>query len=119
MKSLAILCNVVLFAFTCLVLATDGGPTKAAYVVFTLVLLVTPVATVFVLARRAAGDGMRRAAVACNVVLLASVCWAFVDQYPHRSDPGLIEYVVTAVLTPLVSAAALLRGEWTRRSIAA
>ena len=90
MKSLAVLCNVLLFAFTCLVLATDGGPTKAVYVIFTLVLLMTPIVTVLVLARRAAGDGIRRAAAACNVLLLAFVCWAFVDQYPHRSDPGLI-----------------------------
>ena len=119
MKTLAVVCNVVLFAFTCLVLATDGGPTKAAYVVFTLVLLITPVLTVSVLARRAAGDGIRRTAAGCNVLPLAFVCWAFVDQYPHRSDPGLIEYVVTAVLTPLVSAAALLRGKVIRPSRAA
>jgi hypothetical protein len=119
MKTLAVLCNVVLFIFTCFVLATDGAPTKAVYVIFSLVLLMTPVITVFVLASRAAGDGARRLAVVCNVLLLAFVCWAFVDQYPHPSEPGFMEYVVATVLTPLVSVAALLRGKLTRRSTAA
>jgi hypothetical protein len=119
MKTLAVLCNVVLFIFTCFVLATDGGPTKAVYVIFTLVLLVTPVATVFVLANRTAGEGARRVAVVCNVLLLAFVCWAFVDQYPHPSDPGFIEYVVVTMVTPLVSAVALVRVTVTRRSTVA
>jgi hypothetical protein len=110
MKTLAVLCNVVLFTFTCFVLATDGAPTKAAYIIFTLVLMMTPVLTVIVLARRAAGDGARRAAAICNVLSLGFLCWALVDQYPHPSEPGFIEYVVVLVLTPLLSAVALLRG---------
>jgi len=35
----------------------DGAPTKAVYVILALMLLMTPVVTVFVLARRAEGDG--------------------------------------------------------------
>jgi len=119
MKRLAVLCNVVLFTFTCFVLATDGAPTKAVYVVFALVLLMTPIVTVFGLARRAAGQGVRRAAVACNVLLLALVCWALVDQYPHPSEPGFVEYVIAVVLSPLVSVVALLRSMPIRRSSAA
>ena len=109
MKTLAVLCNVVLFAFTGFVFATDGAPTKAVYIIFAPVLLMTPVVTVFVLTRSAAGDGVRRAAIAFNVLLLAFVCWALVDQYPHPSEAGFIEYVIAVVLTPLVSAVALLR----------
>jgi len=119
MKTLVVLCNVVLFTFTCFVLATDGAPTKAVYIIFTLVLLMTPVFTVFVLARHAAGDGARRAAAICNVLAVAFVCWALVDQYPHPSDPGFNEYVVVLVVTPLVSAVVLLRGKLTRQPSAA
>jgi hypothetical protein len=119
MKTLAVLCNVVLFTFTGFVLATDGAPTKPAYIILGLVLLMTPIVTVFALERHTAGDGARRAAVACNVVLLAFVCWALVDQYPHPREAGFIEYVIAVVLTPLVSAAALLRGTPVRRPSAA
>jgi hypothetical protein len=119
MKTLAVLCNVVLFAFTGFVLATDGAPTKAVYVILTLVLLMTPVLTLLVLTRSAAGEFVRRAAVTLNVLLLAFVCWALVDQYPHPSEPGFIWYVIAVVLTPLVSAAALLRAALIRRPGAA
>jgi len=119
MKTLAVLCNVVLFTFTCFVIATDGAPTKAVYVILALMLLMTPVVTVFVLARRAEGDGAPRAAMRCNILLLAFVCWALVDQYPHPSDPGFIEFVVVTAVTPLLSAVALRRSKLTRRSSAA
>src|SRR5512139_2954781 len=119
MKTLVVFCNVVLFTFTCFVLATDGAPTKAVYIIFTLVFLMTPVFTVLVLARRAAGDGARRAAAICNVLLLAFVCWVLVDQYPHPSEPGFNEYVVAVMVTPLISAVVLLRGKLTRRPSAA
>jgi len=119
MKTVAVICNAVLFTFTGFVLATDGAPTKAAYVVIALVLLMTPIVTVFGLARRAAGDVARRAAAACNVLLLALVCWALVDQYPHPSEPGFIEYVIVTVLTPLLSVVALHRPTSIRRSSAA
>ena len=116
MKTLAVLCNVVLFTFTSFVIATDGAPTKAVYVILALLLLMTPVVTVSVLARRATGVRARRAAAVCNVLLLAFVCWALVDQYPHPSEMGFIEYVVVTVATPLVSVATLLRGKLSPRS---
>lgn len=33
---------------------------------------------------------MRVVAIACNFVLLGFTCWAFVDQYPHPSEEGLV-----------------------------
>jgi hypothetical protein len=115
MKTLAVLCNVVLFTFTGFVLATDGAPTKAVYIILAAVLLTTPAVTVFVLTRSTAGDHVARAAVALNILLLAFVCWALVDQYPHPSEGGFVGYVVAVVLTPLVNSAALLRGARARR----
>jgi hypothetical protein len=115
MKTLAVLCNIVIFTFTGFVLATDGAPTKAAYIIFAVVLLTTPAVTVFALTRGAAGARVRRVAVALNILLLAFVCWALVDQYPHPSESGFVPYVVAVVLAPSVNLSALLRGTRARR----
>jgi len=55
----------------------------------------------------------------CNVLLLALVGWALVDQYPHPSESGFIEYVIALVLGPFVSAVALFRSLSIRPSSAA
>ena len=120
MKVLTVLCNLVLFVFTCLVLATDPAPTGPAYIVFTLLLLLIPLLTVFALARSRAGTdassvqangrgrtAMERAAGLSNVVLLGFVCWAIIDQYPHPEEDGVVAFTVLAVLTPILSAAVL------------
>jgi len=86
MKTLAVLCNIVMFGFSSMVLATHGTPTKAAYVVFALLLLLVPIFTVFALVRSGAGSGpskssaIQRAALICNIVMLGFICWALVDQ---------------------------------------
>jgi hypothetical protein len=135
MKTLTVLCNVVLFGFTCLVLATDGAPTAAVYIIFTLLLMLIPVFTVFAITRSGAGDGgpnlhsrrktaeaqprtgvfssahtaIARVAAICNVVLLVFVCWAFVDQYPHPEEDGFIAFAALTVLTPILSGVMLFR----------
>jgi hypothetical protein len=120
-RALAVLCNVVLAAATCLVLATEGAPKDAIYVVFTLLLMLIPLFTVFVLLRsRAEGTRPRPAgkagsttlghvAVFANIVLLALICLAIVDQYPHPDEPGFLAFVALTVLTPILSALVLLR----------
>ena len=57
MKIVAVICNVVLFAFTCMVLLTDGLPTQAAYIVFNVWLLLTPILSLAALVRGGAGAG--------------------------------------------------------------
>ncbi len=109
MKALAILFNAVLFVFTGLVVATDGMPRDLAYVVFTLLLMLVPVANVLVIGR-AAATRLQRTVGICNIVLLALIGLAIADQYPHPAEPGFNEYAVLVVLTPIVSAAVLLRG---------
>jgi hypothetical protein len=52
---------------------------------------------------------MKIVAVICNIVLLAFTCWAFVDQYPHPEEDGLIAFTVLMVLTPILSLAVLFR----------
>ena len=104
MKTLTVLCNVVLFGFTCLVTVTEGAPRKAEYIIFTLSLVLIPIFTVFAVVRSRAGNGrpsphvernkleaqpetgswssrrtqMERVAAVCNIVLLGFVCWAVV-----------------------------------------
>jgi hypothetical protein len=119
MRTLATLCNIVSVLFTCLVLATDGPPTKAAYIILTVLMMLIPIFTVFALVRSGAGGtpysrgrAIAQAAAICNVVLLGLHCLALVDQYPHPAEPGLVEYVVLTMVTPLLSAVVLF---WTAR----
>jgi len=74
MKTLVILCNIVMFCFTCMVLVTDGMAKEAAYIVFALLLLLVPLLTVFVFAGGggASSRALQRAALIGNVVLLAA-----------------------------------------------
>jgi len=136
MKTAAIICSVVLFAFTCVVLSTDGLPTDSTYIVFNMWLLLTLILNVVVISRIGVNDGrlwpqmprpnageqgeadgrrstsvfVRVAAALCNVVLLGFTGWAYVDQYPHPEEPGFTAFTVLMVMTPILSLAALVRG---------
>jgi|WetSurMetagenome_2_1015567.scaffolds.fasta_scaffold135987_1 multidrug transporter EmrE-like cation transporter len=107
MKTLAITCNIILFAFTCLVLATDGLPVKVSYMVFTVWLLLTLALTPVVIFR-SSHSAVRIVALICNTVVIGFVIWAFIDQYPHPKEEGYIAYLVLTVLTPILNLAALL-----------
>jgi len=122
MRALAIVCNLVSVAFTVFVMATDGAPTKAVYVVLTALLLLVPALTVFALVRGgtgrawlaggkeapAAAAALARAAAVCNMALVSFIGWALVDQHPHPSEEGFVAYVVMMLATPTLSAAVLL-----------
>jgi len=121
MKTVAIVCNFVLLAFMCLVLATDGFPTRTVFVVLTLLVLAIPIFTVIVLLRRKACDTdadarsprsnlMAWVAAACNILLLGLMCWAYIDQYPHPDEEGFLAFMVVVLVTPVLSALALLMG---------
>lgn len=118
----AVVFDVVLVAFTCLVLATDGASREVPYIVFAFLLLAVPTLSAALLVRRGlnrsdrASDtspAMRRAsqiAVLCNVWLSATACWALYDQYPHPDEQGFVAYVTVVLLTPILSIVALLAG---------
>jgi hypothetical protein len=118
-KTLAVLCNVVLVLFTCLVMATDGPGETLAYRLFGLLLLAVPIFTALVLVRggrdRTSPGGLERSplsariAAVANCVLLVLVGWALVDQYPHPNEEGFLAFVAVIVLTPFLSVLALLR----------
>jgi hypothetical protein len=133
MKIAAVIFNIAMFAFTGLVTLTDGIPENAGYVVFTLLMFLVPILNVVIICRSAAalswlGIGPTRNAsdagdkihgstltstimhivgIVCNLVLLAFVCWAIVDQYPHPEESGVIEFEILVFLTPILSAVVL------------
>ena len=123
----ALVLNVVLVAFTWLVLATDGASREVPYIVFAALLLVVPAFSSALLVQRRLhqservsepSPAMRRArqvGVLCNVWLLATACWAIYDQYPHPDEQGFLPYVAVVLLTPVFSIVALLAGS--RRSL--
>lgn len=137
MKIMAIICNIILFGFICLVLVTDGSPRDAIYVVFTLWSLLTLILNLVVITLIGVRDGwpglhmkrkfqdeqkkmddlssmskvMRFVTIICNIVFIGFACWAFVDQYPHPEEDGIIAFMVLMVLTPILSLVVLfLRG---------
>lgn len=109
MRVLAVVCNVVFFAFTCLVLVTDGVSREAPYIALTALMLLVPVATALVLVRSRGAVAVERLAAVANLVLLAGIVAAMVDQYPHPDEEGFVTYAVLAAVTPVLSAVALLR----------
>ena len=113
MKPLVLVCNVVSFLFTLLVIAGDGPATKTIYVVLMVLLLLVPIFTLLALGRprtfRTSATAVLRLAALGNLVLLALVCWALVDQDPHPNEPGFLPYAALMILTPILSVIVLLR----------
>jgi len=101
--------NLVLLAFTCAVLVTDGVSTEPADLVLTLLLLLVPVLNVVVIVRHRSSPAWRFATALCNAALLGMVCWALVDSYPHPREDGFVAYVVAVLLIPVVSVVVILR----------
>ncbi len=115
MRIAAVICNVILFGFTCVVLRVDGLPNTAVYSIYTLWLLLTLLLSAAVIshgarASESTGATMRTVAIACNIVLLAFTCWAYVDQYPHPEEEGFLAFTVLMAVTPILSVVTLLRG---------
>ena len=116
MKTVTLLLNVGLALFTVGVLLTDGPPTEARFVAFSLLLFCVPAFSVYATWRSPgpSGPGLRAArtlAYCSNVILLAAVTWSFVTQFPsHPSEPGLIPFVVLTFAAPLATLFILWRG---------
>ncbi len=129
MKILAVIFNIILIGFSCLVLITDGFPADPVYVIFTLWSLLTLILSSVVIYYIGASDGrlrlhmnskaageqnqtyglssakttMRIVAIIFNLVFIGFVCWALVDQYPHPKEDGFIAYAVLMAVTPIIN----------------
>lgn len=110
MKTLAVVCNVVLFAFTLFVILTEGASKDPVYVVFGVMLIAIPIVNVILISRMrkndmdANQDTTARVGVAIgNLVMLGLAVWAIIDQYPHPDEAGVIEYTILVLGTPILS----------------
>jgi hypothetical protein len=130
MKIAVIILNIVLVLFTLMVSLTDGTPTQTSYIIFSIFLFLVPLLNVVVIyrlgmrygwlgfkAKQTAFNGqdnvnrissndsiLKIAPIICNVILLGFTIWALIDQYPHPSEPGLVEYELVVLFTPILSA---------------
>lgn len=103
MKIAAVICNIILFGFICLVLVSEGPSKEAIYTVFTIWWLLTLIISAVVISRSGASRIIRDVAIICNIVFLGFIGWALVDQYPHPNEPGFIPFVILMVLTPILN----------------
>ncbi len=88
MRIMAVVCNIVLFAFTCIVVLIEGIPRQSAYLILTLLPLLVPIVNVVVLLRggmplrgqTARADSfsrstrIARAAAFCNLGVVVFAC---------------------------------------------
>lgn len=115
MRTLAVVANVVLSLFTAMAIAGDGVSAEPAYIAFTILMVLTPLATMLALVGSARWwprqrQVVERGVAIANVVLLACLVCAFVDQYPHPDESGFVAFVVVAAVTPLLSSVVLFLG---------
>ena len=114
MTNVAVVCNVVLFLFTCFVLWTEGPSKGGGYIVLTVLLLLIPILSSAVILRIGASDrwlgshGKTVAAIG-NIALLGFVIWAIASAYPHPEEPGVIPFIVICVLTPILNLLVIVR----------
>ncbi len=112
MRLAAVVLNVLLLAFFCIVLVVDGFPKELSYIAYTLFFLLTLVFNVVVISRdavRRTSVVVRNVAILCNVVFLIRSVWAFVQQYPHPKEDGFVAFVVLVATTPIFSMFVLVR----------
>jgi hypothetical protein len=108
MKTSAIICNIILFLFTCFVILTDGISGEAEYIILTILLLLVPVLnTIFFFRSQDKRPNLKILAVIGNVVLIGFACQALIEQHSHPRETGFLLYAILVVLTPILSLAAI------------
>jgi len=124
MGTTAIVCNIVVFAITGVIILTEGIPRDGHYMALTLLVLLVPLLSAVVLVRtRLVPQGpcadddvspritlMKRAALLCNLVLLGASCWETVAQYPYPEGNSVIPFAILTVCAPILTLIALRGG---------
>ena len=131
----AALLNLALFAFTCFILMTEGLPKDFAYFLFTLLLLSVPllnITMIYLGVRRkgwfsfnwkgkvseepdhfqeedTSGRIMSTVAIISNIALLLLSVLAYLDQYPHPEEDGLVLFILFLWVTPVISVLVIWR----------
>jgi hypothetical protein len=118
MKTIAVVCNIISFVFTCFVLMTDGISGDATYKIFTFFLLFVPILNLLLISDIGSKLGLqlsitnrvnRIMTIICNIVLLGLIFCAFIDQYPHPKESGVIAFTVLIMLNPIINLVVLFR----------
>jgi hypothetical protein len=125
----AALLNLALFVYTCFILRPEGLPKDVAYFLFTLFLLLVPllnITMIYLGVRRkgwfsfnwkgkvseepgnfqeenTSGRIMKTFAIISNVALLLLSVLAYLDQYPHPEEDGLVLFILSLWVTPVIS----------------
>ncbi len=109
MKTVAVVCNVLFWAFLCMVLLTDGPPVGTGIWV-SLVTFLIPIFNVLVIrVLSTPGRNLRIIAFFANVFWLAVATWRIVTEYPgHPAEEGVLAFTIIMALTPILSALTLL-----------
>jgi len=116
MKTLTVLCNILLVGLITAVTVTEGLPQATAYRIFTLLLILVPILTLLVVLRRGPDGGwLRRAMAIANLALAGLIVWASIAQYPYPEGNGILIFAALTLTAPLLSAWMLLRRKPARK----
>jgi hypothetical protein len=134
MKIVTIISNIMLMGLTFLLLLFEGISKEAAYLVFTLLLLLVIILNIVLVFRgrvsykwliskmknkaleeqREVDDLssnypiMKIIAVTFNIALIGFACWVIISQYPQPKEYGVFVYELLIVLTLLLSLITIL-----------
>ncbi len=133
MKIVTLICNIALLGFTCLLFLFEGISKEAAYIVFTLLLLLVPILNIMLIFGNPVNFGywtskmknrtteeqrkvdeqssiypvMKIVVLILNIALLGFASWSIVSNYPHPAEAGVLPYALLVVLTPILSLIAI------------
>lgn len=109
MRTIAVLCNMALFAFTALILVVDGLPAGVPFLALMLLALLVPLGSSLVLMRSSRGAVAVAVMAIGNLALLFLAVWAIAGRFPRLEEKGTVAYALLLVLTPLLSLIALIK----------
>ncbi|HEX3007529.1 MAG TPA: hypothetical protein VHO90_07930 [Bacteroidales bacterium] len=134
MNFITTLLNLLLFTFTLILIISNGVSGQGAYIMFSMLLLMVPVLNLVLIfphtknrnwfsfhIRRRTNEVpndpdnnpmdkfLIAVVITLNVVLIGFTCWAFVDQYAHPHDGGVMFHTILVLITPMISLVTIIR----------
>lgn len=116
MRVTAIVCNIIMCVLTSLVVISEGVSNELIYQGFTLFMLLVPIMSTFILIKSVMPRSTKLfkssaylVATILNILMVAFLVLAMVDQYPHPKEDGFITYVIIVAITPIINTFVLYR----------
>jgi hypothetical protein len=109
----AVVCNLLLFAAIGMIVLTEGMPSRAVFLLFTVLALLVPIVSAAVILRRTTGRGWHRSPLdwatgLLNVALIGLTCWAAISQFPPPEGLGVLPFAVLMFAAPILSLTVLV-----------